>query len=61
MPPALETRGATGLENESKYRSGKSAGLYSVPCRQNVNLSQCRLSQITHELNNMTYSYSLGQ
>jgi len=27
MPPALEIIGATGYENESKYRSGRGTGL----------------------------------
>ena len=27
MPPVLETIGATGKENESKYRSGRGTGL----------------------------------
>ena len=29
MPPALETIGATGYENESKYRPGRCTGLLS--------------------------------
>ena len=30
MPPALETIEATGLKNESKYRSGRGTGLLVI-------------------------------